>query len=129
MSESTDSSSRGYTRLIAWQKAYDLALAAYRATARFPNDERFGLTQQIRRAAVSIACNICEGWGRGSTNDYLRFCYMARGSTNELQTQMWIARDLGYMPGDHPVYHEIDEEQRLINGLIRSLLDKCQSKP
>jgi len=124
MSRQSDKIERCYTQLVAWRKAYALVLSVYRATADFPADERFGLTSQVRRAAVSIPCNIGEGWGRGSTNDYLRFCYMARGSANELQTQMWIARDLGYLPADHAVHQDIEEVQRLLYGLIRSLMEK-----
>ena len=117
----------GFTDLIAWQKSYALVLSVYKVSSSFPSDERFGLIQQVRRAALSIPCNIAEGWGRGTTTDYLRFLYMARGSTNEIQTQMWVARDLGHLPPNHEVNEQIEEVQRLINGLIRSLIDKTES--
>jgi len=112
---------KGFQQLIAWQKAYELVLGVYRASQRFPADERFGLTQQMRRAAVSIPANVAEGWGRGSRTDYVRFLDMARGSAYELQTQLWIASDLGYLDKEHDVLTALDEVERLLNGLIRSL--------
>jgi len=113
-----------YEDLIAWQKAYSLVLDVYRLTAASPSDERFGLVQQVRRCAVSIPSNIAEGWGRGTTRDYVRFLQMARGSTYELQTQVKLSRDLKFLASDQAVHESIREVERLINGLIRSLHDK-----
>jgi four helix bundle protein len=92
----------------------------------FPKDERFGLTSQIRRAAVSIASNIAEGWGRGTTADYARFLRMARGSMYEVETQAIIARELGYIDEEKFEYFEqtIDEAGRVLAGLIRSIEKK-----
>jgi four helix bundle protein len=112
---------KSYQDLIAWQKAYRLILEVYEVSRGWPADERFTLTQQVRRAALSIACNIAEGWGRGTRADYKRFVQMSRGSTYELQTQMWVARDLRYIGGDHGVFALIEEVDRLINGLLRAL--------
>lgn len=117
----------GFTELIAWQKAYQLLLSIYEVSRDFPSEERFCLTQQVRRAALSIPCNIAEGWGRGTTSDYLRFLHVARGSVNEVQTQIWAARDLEYLPPDHSVYDQVEEVQRILAGLIRSLLRKQDS--
>jgi len=92
----------------------------------FPKDERFGLTSQIRRAAVSIASNIAEGWGRGTTADYARFLRMARGSMYEVETQAIIARELGYIDTEKFEYFEqaVDEAGRVLAGLIRSIEKK-----
>ena len=92
----------------------------------FPKDERFGLTSQIRRAAVSIASNIAEGWGRGTTADYARFLRMARGSMYEVETQAIIARELGYIDEEKFEYFEqtVDEAGRVLAGLIRSIEKK-----
>lgn len=79
------------------------------------------MTRQMRRAALSIASNIAEGWGRESKNDYLRFLRIARGSTYELSTQLKFAGDLGYLPVDHEVHDLAVEVQRLLNGLIRAV--------
>ena len=87
----------GYRELTAWQKSYTLALEVYRATGTFPRSETFGLTSQLRRAAVSIPANIAEGHCRHTRADYLRFLSIARGSTGELNTLLSLARDLSYL--------------------------------
>ena len=115
-----------YEDLIAWQKSYALVLRVYRLTKDFPGDERFGLTSQLRRAAVSIPSNIAEGYGRRSRQDYLRFLCIALGSTYEIQTQVRIAKDLGYHT-DTTIDDEIAELERVLNGLIRSLRNKENS--
>lgn len=111
----------GFTEVIAWQKAYEAVLAVYAATRAFPPEERFALTNQIRRAAVSIPSNIAEGWGRGSTTDYVRFLDQARGSLYELNTQLWLACDIGYLAGADAIFDLLDETSRVLVGLIRSL--------
>ena len=85
-----------YKDLLVWQKAIQLSVAIYRFTDYFPKEERFGLTSQLRRAGVSVASNIAEGYGRGSTGEYKHFLGMARGSNHEVQTQLVIARELGF---------------------------------
>jgi four helix bundle protein len=80
-----------YRDLEVWQRAFELSLAVYDATQQMPADERFGLTSQIRRSAVSVPSNIAEGFGRGSRVDYTRFLKIARGSLYELETQLLIA--------------------------------------
>jgi four helix bundle protein len=82
--------------LKVWQKAVELSVALYKLTEKFPKQEIFGLTSQIRRAGVSTASNIAEGFGRGATGDYKRFLGMARGSNLEAQTQLVIARKLEF---------------------------------
>lgn len=105
-----------YRDLIAWQKSYELALLAYAATKSFPTDERFGLTQQIRRGAVSVASNIAEGYGRGGRQDYVRFLKVARGALYELETQFQLANDLMFLPST-----DYDRVQRLIGDCERVL--------
>ena len=83
--------------LKVWQKSYQLCLEIYRITARFPKDEKFGLTSQIRRAAVSVPSNIAEGYGRKTTADYIKSLYIAYGSNCELETQMMLSGDLDYI--------------------------------
>jgi four helix bundle protein len=82
--------------LVVWQRAVELSLEMYRLTSLFPASEQFGLTNQLRRASVSIASNIAEGYGRSSTGEYLQFLGHARGSNCELQTQLTISSALGF---------------------------------
>lgn len=92
-------------------------------TSRFPDSERFGLVSQLRRAAVAVPSNVAEGYGRGSTADYLRFCRVARGSLYEVETQMLIAGELGYVDrGDQQAIEgKLNECSRILAGLIRSI--------
>jgi four helix bundle protein len=85
-----------YRDLKVWQRAIEMTLAIYRVTTSFPKEELFGLTGQIRRAGVSVASNIAEGYGRGSKGEYKQFLAMARGSNLEVQTQLFLATELGY---------------------------------
>jgi four helix bundle protein len=87
---------KSYRDLIVWQRAIQMSVALYRFTDGFPSGEVYGLCAQLRRAGVSTACNIAEGWGRGSTGEYRQFLGVARGSNFEVQTQLVIARELGY---------------------------------
>jgi len=107
--------------LIAWQKAMQLAKAVYKVTSLMPDSERFGLTSQIRRAAVSIPSNIAEGYARQSLPDYIRFLRIARGSLAELQTQLMLAGDLGFLKPHSESDSLLDEADRVLQGLIRSL--------
>lgn len=114
---------RSHRDLIAWQRAYELGLAVYAATAEFPDSERFGLITQLRRCAVSIASNIAEGYGRGSTQDYLRFLRVARGSLCELDTQLQFASDLGFLPPEdgERLASLILTAEKILAGLIRAV--------
>jgi four helix bundle protein len=95
----------------------------YRSTKAFPADERFALTSQIRRAAVGVASNIAEGYGRGGRSDYIRFLKIARGSLYELDTQLQLACDLTYLDqSSHAgLKSALNESERILAGLIRSL--------
>jgi len=81
---------------LVWQRAVELSLAIYKLTSAFPASERFGLTNQLRRASVSVASNISEGYGRSTTGEYLQFLGHARGSNLEIQTQLVISDGLGF---------------------------------
>jgi len=112
-----------FRELIVWQKARILCLEVYRTTDSFPAAERFGLTSQIRRSAVSVVSNIAEGADRGSDRESKQFLLTARGSLSELQTQLLISSDLGLITrGDHgELVNKSTEVHKMINGLIKSL--------
>jgi four helix bundle protein len=114
---------RDHRKLRAFELADALVLSIYAATKTFPKDEQFGLTSQIRRAAVSIASNIVEGCARKSQADYLRFLDMAFGSTREVGYQLSIAARLGYLPvsADEKLSGQVDETAKVLAGLLRSL--------
>ena len=114
---------QSFKELIAWQRAMDLVAEVYRVTATFPPDERFGLTIQIRRAAVAVPSNIAEGQGRGAGNEFVRFLTIARGSLQEVDTQLLLAVRLGFLSQERYDGVEIHlvNTAKLINGLIRSL--------
>jgi len=109
--------------LIVWQRAVELSLAAYRLTSAFPRDERFGLTDQMRRAAVSVASNLAEGTGRSTRGEFVQFVGHARGSICELQTQLVISAALGYGTEElrTPVETRAAETSRMLNALFRGL--------
>jgi four helix bundle protein len=118
---------KDFRELIAWQKTMDLVAAAYRATSRFPKEEMYGLTSQIRRAAVSIPSNIAEGQARNTTRDFLQFLAVAYGSLKELETQVLIAERLLYIDNRAAaaLVEAATEVARLISGLARSLKRKA----
>ncbi|USO00423.1 MAG: four helix bundle protein [Phycisphaeraceae bacterium] len=108
--------------LVAWQRGMALARAVYQATGGMPDGERFGLTNQMRRAAVSIPSNIAEGYGRESRPDLVKFLRIARGSLNELATQHELATSLGMIEPEGEVPELIEETDRVLQALIRSLI-------
>lgn len=116
----------GYQNLQIWHKARTLVKVIYQITAVFPASEQFGLTNQIRRSAVSIPSNIAEGWSRSSTKDFINFLYIARGSLAELETQMVLSCDLGYTTSQNwqNLQIQIAEIGRMLNGTITQLKQK-----
>jgi four helix bundle protein len=116
-------SMRPHCNLDVWNQAMELAKVIYKATKGFPSEERYGLTGQLRRCAVSIPSNIAEGACRGSRKDFLRFLMIARGSLGELETQCRLAADLGYLQDGNPIYEKADRIFQMLCGLIRSLRD------
>ncbi len=117
---------QSYRDLIVWQKGMDLVEAAYRTTWSFPREEIYTLTSQMRRAAISIPCNIAEGQGRQTTKDFVHFVSIANGSLLELETQCLIARHLTYINQIQTdgLLLLTEEVGRLITGLDRSLQRK-----
>src|SRR5262245_20168224 len=118
--------SRNYQDLIAWQKAMDLVMATYKATARFPREEIYGLTAQVRRAVVSVPSNIAEGEGRRTRKEFLRFLSIAHGSLREVETQILVAERLGYIESEYrsDLIRAASEVGRLITGLYNKLQDR-----
>lgn len=115
--------SQNYRDLIVWQKAIGLTVNVYEMTKKFPKEELYGLTSQIRRAAVSIPSNIAEGQGRRSPMEFLRFLSIAQGSRAEAETQVIIAHKLGYVDEKtaEAILHSFSEISSLTNGLINHL--------
>lgn len=117
---------KNYKELKVWQKSYELCLEIYRITAKFPKEERYGLTSQIRRFAVSIPSNIAEGYGRKTTVDYIRMLYISYGSVCELETQTLLAGDLDFIEKNEwgILKKGILEMERMLKALIKSLEKK-----
>ncbi|MGA8274216.1 MAG: four helix bundle protein [Candidatus Sulfotelmatobacter sp.] len=114
---------QSYRDLVVWKKSMNLVLSVYRSTQDFPKTETYGLTSQLRRGAVSVPSNIAEGQARLSTGEFKQFLGHARGSLMEIQTQILIARDLGYLPHGESdkLLTDAAEVGRLLNGLLKSL--------
>jgi len=116
---------RSVKDLKVWRKAMDLTIESYRATARFPDSEKFGLTSQIRRAAASVPANIAEGFGRWNQREFSRFLSIASGSARELETHMLIAGRLGYLSVEtlNTMVASVDE----VSGMLFALKSKVQN--
>ena len=114
---------QSYRDLVVWQKGIELAKLLYPLTAKLPTEEKFGLVSQIRRAAVSVPSNIAEGQARHTTGEFIQFISHAEGSAAELDTQIYLAVELGYCaPTDaSPSLALIDEIRRMLNSLRRRL--------
>ena len=112
---------RGHKKLDVYKESMRLVKAIYEATASFPNSELYGLTNQIRRCAVSVPSNIAEGAARSGDREFLKFLYIARGSLSELETQLAIAKELGFLTRDDALSLQIEKIFGLLGGLINSL--------
>ena len=112
---------RDHTKLRAFELADEVALLTYKFTATFPREEQFGLTSQMRRAAVSVPSNIVEGCGRDSNADYIRFLDIAFGSLRELEYQVSLATRLGFSAGESDLPTKLIETSKVLGGLSRSL--------
>ena len=112
---------RNFRDLVVWQRAIDLVAEVYVATREFPKHEIYGLTSQVRRAAVSIPSNIAEGQGRLTRGEFRQFLGHAKGSLAELETQLVIAHRLGYLEDMAPLQERLNEVGRLLNGLLNSM--------
>lgn len=112
-----------FTKLKVWQKAHTFAINLYEISSTFPSEEKFGLTNQIRRASVSIESNLAEGAGRSTNKDFSRFLYIAQGSAFEVKCQVLIAKDLGYIDNNKSelLMDKINEVSRMITSLNQKL--------
>ena len=116
---------RNFRDLLVWEKAHKLTLWIYRDTREFPNEERFGLTSQLRRAAASIPANLAEGCGRRSDGEMARFVQIAMGSGAELSYHLLLCRDLGFLEAEefNRLASETDEVMRMLSALSSRLKD------
>src|SRR5690349_13279580 len=114
---------RPHEKLEVWNRAVEFVVTVYKATTEFPKDERFGLTSQIRRAAVSIPANIAEGAARQSSKEFAHFLSIAQGSASELETELLIAERLSFLESDiyKQIYNELNTIARMIVGLSQHL--------
>ena len=114
---------KSFRSLLVWQRAIEMTLEIYKFTAAFPASEQFGLTSQLRRASVSVASNIAEGHGRASKGEYLQFLGHARGSNSEVETQLVIAKALGFGSKEAlvTVEEKCSEVGRMLGAVMRSL--------
>lgn len=122
---------RSYRDLKAWQLGMDVVRQIYKCTATFPGTERFGLASQMRRAAVSVPSNVAEGHARRSTREYCRFLEIALGSLAELETQILIAQELGYLKeeADIDIWVLSNETGKVVRGLHTSLSRRASTSP
>ena len=116
---------RDFRELQVWKKSHELTLLMYKATARFPMNERFGLTSQVRRCAASIAANIAEGCGRHGNGELHRFLQIASGSGSELEYHILLARDLGYLPME--MYQELAKKTVEVRKMLTALMQRVDA--
>ena len=112
---------RAHYGLEAWKEGMSLVQEVYRISQAFPRDELYGLTSQVRRSAVSIPGNVAEGAARSGCKEFARFLSIARGSLSELETQLLIAANLGYLDPAHNVFSLLDRVSRLVTGLHKKV--------
>lgn len=108
---------KSYRELEVWQKSMDFVEDVYKALKAFPAEEKYGLCDQIRRAAVSIPSNIAEGFGRDTNAEFARFLSIARGSLFEIATQLELANRLGYLPPKSGLYQQVESIGKMLNAL------------
>ena len=112
-----------YHNLVVWKRAFEFVLLVYRLTKKFPKEELFGLTSQLRRAAVSVMANIVEGRGKFTVKDFIHYLYSSKGSLNECQCYIELAEGLTYITKDESVVviKKVNEVGYLLNQLIETL--------
>jgi four helix bundle protein len=115
---------KSFNDLVVWQKSMDFVVSVYKLAKILPKDETYALSDQLRRAVVSIPSNIAEGSGRNSTKEYIQFLYIALGSACEVETQIIIAQRIGYIKDTKEDIKNINEIKKMLNGLISSLKRK-----
>lgn len=112
-----------FTQLQVWKKAHQVVLDVYKATRSYPAQEQYGLTAQMRRAAISVPANIAEGFGRQSPKDKARMYNIANGSTEEMKYFVLLSKDLGYLPEPTPLTSSLEEISRMLRKLTQVILD------
>lgn len=112
---------RPHYRLEAWRAARVLVKRVYEITSAYPSQETYGLVAQLRRAAVSIPSNLAEGAARAGQREFAQFVNIASGSLSELETQLLLSADLGYLDPNHEIFSDVDQVSALLQGLYRSL--------
>ena len=117
---------KSFKDLSVWQKSIDFVASVYLLVKQLPKEETYALSDQIRRAVVSIPSNIAEGFGRNSTKEYIQFLYIALGSASEVETQIIIGQRIGYFQNIDKYIEDITEIKKMLNGLISSLKRKIQ---
>lgn len=118
-----------FRNLIVWQKSMTLVTKIYNTTKKFPSEEQFGITSQIRRSAISIPSNISEGFGRNSDKEYLRFLNISVGSLFELQTQLEISKNIQYLTDEdfNLLYEDSREVERMLVSFINKIKERNQN--
>jgi four helix bundle protein len=117
---------KDFRDLSVWRKAHQLTLAVYRATARFPKQETYGLTSQLRRSAASICANVAEGCGRGGNAEFARFLQMAMGSASETEYHLLLAHDLGHF--DDVAHRHLEADLVEVKRMLAALLRKVRTE-
>ncbi len=117
---------RPHEKLDVWKKAMDLCVEVYKTTAHFPASEKYGLTSQMRRAAVSVVSNIAEGAGRGTTKLYIHFLYVSQGSLSELDAQLEIAMRLSFI--DQNAFNNLKSQTSVIGKMLTNLIKSLKKK-
>ena len=117
---------RSFTDLKTWQEGEKLVVMIYKTMKKFPKSELFGLISQMRRCAVSITSNIAEGFSRNSSKDKLQFYFISRGSVTELQSQLYVSKDIGYL--EERDFQDLFSQTVLVNKLVNGLIKSLQKK-
>ncbi len=116
---------KSFTNLVVWQKAHTLAIHTYQVVHKFPKEELYGLTSQIKRAVVSVSSNIAEGFARQSNKEKINFYFIALGSLTEIQSQLLLAQDLLFIT--HEQCSALIDEATVVGKMLNSLISKIKS--
>lgn len=119
-----DNAEKGYRQLRVWKEAHEFVVSIYKVTKTFPKEELYGLTSQVRRAAVSIPANIVEGHARSSKKEFRQFLYVANGSLVEVEYYLQLSKDLDYITSG--MYEQLNEKRRIIGFMLHSLIKSIQ---
>lgn len=117
---------KSYKELLVWQKSFDLVLLIYALMKDMPSDEKFGLTSQIKRSAISVPSNIAEGYGRKSQKSFSQFLKIARGSLLELETQLMLANKLNLIEVNKDIFNKTEEVAKMLNSFINKIDNKLK---